>query len=241
MKKTFIILFYTLFCLVLLYPAGVITSSFFGYTFELLSLTIFAAFIALISLFTFVMSIKIKEIFISNTFCVFAGILAPLSLISNAFFVIGAYYFSLYERTCVIVSMFITSTCCVILLLRHSKPGNIKSISLILSVLICIPVNFLDFTAFAFGQFGEDTVVKNAESPSGAYFANVIASSQGALGGDTVVNVFDSNKDIDLILVKLTKKPQQVYFGEWYEFEDMEIYWKSDDCLVINSKDYKIK
>ena len=31
------------------------------------------------------------------------------------------------------------------------------------------------------------------------------------------------------------------YFGEWGEFENMQNYWKDDNCLVINSVEYRIE
>jgi hypothetical protein len=35
-------------------------------------------------------------------------------------------------------------------------------------------------------------------------------------------------------------RPKQLYLGEWGEYETMDIYWKNDDCLVINGKEYGV-
>ena len=47
--------------------------------------------------------------------------------------------------------------------------------------------------------------------------------------------------DGNLILFKIKKKPQRVYFGDWGDFKNMQIYWKDDECLVINSVEYGIE
>lgn len=33
----------------------------------------------------------------------------------------------------------------------------------------------------------------------------------------------------------------QVYYGAWGEFENMEIYWKDENSLVINEKEYSVE
>ena len=43
-----------------------------------------------------------------------------------------------------------------------------------------------------------------------------------------------------IILAIKYGKPQTVYIGEWGEFKNMRIYWKNDECLVINSMEYEI-
>ena len=71
----------------------------------------------------------------------------------------------------------------------------------------------------------ENTVVQTPESPDGEYVAQVIRSDQGALGGDTLVEVYPKEKP---------RQKQRVYVGEWGEYTAMEICWKTDTCLVIN-------
>lgn len=44
-----------------------------------------------------------------------------------------------------------------------------------------------------------------------------IDSDQGALGGNTVVNVYE-NSVINVIIFRMEKKPQRVYPGEWGTF-----------------------
>jgi len=102
-----------------------------------------------------------------------------------------------------------------------------------------VPIGCLCFIALTFGGIGQNTVVQTIESPSGRYYAEVMDSDQGALGGDTFVDVYQQG-GVNTILFKAQKKPQRVYAGDWGEFETMQIHWKSDDCLVINAAAYEI-
>ena len=72
------------------------------------------------------------------------------------------------------------------------------------------------------------------------YYAEVIDSDQGALGGDTLVNVYKKG-ELNIFIFKIKKKPQRVYLGEWGEYKNMQIYWKNENCLIINSTEYKIE
>lgn len=113
-------------------------------------------------------------------------------------------------------------------------------IALVLSSLMILPIGFFSFIIFIFGNIGQNTVVQSVESPNGAYRAELVDSDQGALGGDTLVDVYE-NKGINTLVFKISKKPQRVYQGEWGEFKSMKIYWKNDSCLVMNSVEYKFK
>lgn len=47
---------------------------------------------------------------------------------------------------------------------------------------------------------------------------------------------------IDIFIFKILKKPQSFYESDLGEFGNIEeIYWKDDNCLVINSAEYKIE
>lgn len=117
---------------------------------------------------------------------------------------------------------------------------TLKVVALVLSALMILPICFFSFIALIFGNIGQNTVVQTVESPSGKYYAQVIDSDQGALGGDTLVDVYKKS-GINSILFKIENKPQRVYFGEWGEFGNMQIHWKDDNCLVINSVEYEIE
>ena len=134
----------------------------------------------------------------------------------------------------------LSAGCCCYLTVKYGKPLALKVVALVLSVLMILPICFFSFIALIFGNIAQNTVVQTVASPNGKYYAQVIDSNQGALGGDTLVVVNQSCR-INLILFKVEKKPQRVYLGDWGEFKNMQINWKDNNCLVINSVEYEIK
>lgn len=115
------------------------------------------------------------------------------------------------------------------------KKAVLVSVISVLTVITVVSVAFFGFIALIFWNFGQTTVVQTVESPDGAYYAEVIDIDQGALGGDTVVDVYEK------VFLNISKKSQRVYHGDWGEFRNMEIYWKDEHCLVINSTEYLIE
>lgn len=234
MKKATVILMCVLLGLIILYPAGVILTACFGYTFELISATAFAVTIAELSISIVVLDLIYKNTLQNKTLQVLMAIIAPLSLINAVFYIFTC------PRIWVVASVLFSAGCCCYITVKHGKPVSVKIAALVLSGLMVMPVGLISFTALIFGNIGQNTVVQAADSPSGKYYAEVIDSDQGALGGDTLVNVYERG-GVNAILFKIEKKPQRVYWGEWGEFENMKIRWKDDHCLIINSVEYVVK
>ena len=117
----------------------------------------------------------------------------------------------------------------------HLK-GVVAGLSLLVLVLLVLFLGFL--LVFTIGQ---NTVVQTLPSPGGTYYAEVIDSDQGALGGDTLVEVYDTRKKIDLFFLRVQKNPQLVYLGDWGEFMNMKLVWESEQVLRINGKSYEIE
>ena len=234
MKKAISILIGLLFTLTILYPAGVITTVCFGYNFELISVSVFAIAIAALSACIVVLDLVFKNTHENNTIRILLAIITPLSLINAVFYIFES------PQIWVIMSTFISAGCCCYLTVKYGKPLALKVVALVLSALMILPIGFFSFIALIFCNIGQNTVVQTVESPSGKYYAQVIDSDQGALGGDTLVDVYKKS-GINLIIFKIEKKPQRVYFGDWGEFNNMQIHWKDDNCLVINSVEYEIE
>lgn len=234
MKKATFIFVCVLFAFIAFLPITVTLFSCFGYVFELASYSPFAIITALLAVSTVALSIKAKDSIQNKAVIVLLAFTAPLSLINAVFYILEC------STVSVIVSMFICICCCGYLTIKYGKPLILKITCLVLSALMLLPIGFLSFIALAFGDLGENIVVQTVESPNGAYYAEVINSDQGALGGDTLVDVYESWK-IDALIFNISKKSQRVYSGEWGEFEDMNIYWKDENCLVINATEYTIK
>lgn len=215
--------------LLLLFPIGLSLSSVFGYQLVLFNDTAYAAVVALFSVYTVVLYERTQE----KPHCRILTLVAPVSLITSVFFMIKV------MSPWIVIIMAVCVFCCICLTWIYGKPKVLKIISLILVMLMILPVGFLGFITLVFGGIGRETVVQSVPSPSGTYYAELIDSDQGALGGDTFVEVHNSRK-INALLFQIEKKPQLVYHGDWGEFEDMKIFWKDDTCLVINSAEYRI-
>ena len=234
MKKVVSFLMWLLFILTTLYPAGVLITACFGYGFELISISAFAIVLAVLSVCIVVLDNVHKNALENKALRILLAIITPFSLINAVFYIFEN------PKIWVIEGVLISAGCCFYLTIKYGKPLALKIIALVLSALMVLPIGFISFILLIFGNIGQNTIVQTVESPSGKYYAQVIDSDQGALGGDTLVDVYEKS-GINAILFKIEKKPQRVYFGEWGEFNNMQIYWKDDECLIINSTEYPIK
>lgn len=95
-------------------------------------------------------------------------------------------------------------------------------------------------SVFVGEKFGKTSVVKQVPSPNQNYVAEVVDVDQGALGGDTLVNIKGTGKEIPVLLGKLVPGEENVYEGEWGEFETMVIQWKDNHTLLIDGKEYTV-
>ena len=125
------------------------------------------------------------------------------------------------------------------LMLRYGKYGFAQGLTTGVCLLLLLPIGFLSL--FSLFPIGRNRVVQSLPSPGGTYCAQVIDSDQGALGGDTIVEVYESRKQVNLLLIKLQKNPQLVYLGNWGEFENMNLRWESEQVLLINGRSYEVE
>ncbi len=158
----------------------------------------------------------------------------PLSFINSIFiFAYGP------ETRWQILFLLIYSSCCLATTLFFSRPIALKVISLVISFL---PAGFtwlISFISLIFIGFTSRTVMNTIDSPSGKYYIEVIYADAGATGGSTLVEV-NEKFEINLVILIITKKSKIIYRGRLNEYENMEIYWKDDNCIVIDSKEYMI-
>ena len=234
MRKVIFVLLCLLFALTMLFPVGALVSAFFGYTFELTSVLAVSAVIAVISVFTVISGIISKDKIINKGIIILSYILFPLSFINTVIYIFES------GELLVAICMLVSAVCCFFIMIRNIMSTVSKIIVSVLFSLMSAFVIFFAFIVLTFGNIGQNTVIKSIDSPSGNLYAQVIDSDQGALGGDTLVNVYEK-REIDVVIFKLKDKPQRVYLGEWREYESMHISWKDDKCLVINSVEYEIR
>lgn len=215
-------------------PVSTFVLYIFGYTVSLKNYSVFSAVFSLIILVSTALILKREKTNYGKSMRFFYALLPLFSLI-NAFI----YVFK--SRTLfVAVCMAVCIICSAIICEKICKSDLVKILSVTFSSLLF--VLFLIFSAsfIFFSSFSENTVKRNIPSPDGAYYAEIIDSDQGALGGDTVVYVHKNSK-LDLLILTVSKIPQRVYIGEWREYEAMQIQWKGNSCLLINSKEIHIE
>lgn len=234
MKTARSILGCLLFALIVLLPLGVTLSACFGYIFELANVSLYAIITALVAVSVVVLCCTAENYVGNRILTVLFALATPLSLINAVFYMFEC------GGIWVLLSMLICAGCCCYLTIKYSKPFALKMTGLVLSAFMVLPVGFLGLITLIFGDIGQNTVVQTVESPNGTYYAQVIDSDQGALGGDTLVDVYE-NKGINAFIFKISKNPRRVYHGDWREYKNMEIYWKNENCLVINSVAYTIE
>ncbi len=232
MKKASSVMIWTLFILMAFHPTGILAALCFGYGFKLMSVPVYAAAIAALSLCALVFDIISGNKAKNRTLRIIIALLTPMSLIGGLINV-----FACYEIAAVVSSLVSAVLCCC-LTVRHGKNLGIKITASIFYSLLILFFCFMSFLAVVMGNFGESTVIKSVDSPDGKYYAQVVSIDQGALGGDTLVSVY-KRSGIDLFLFKIEKRPQKLYFGEWGEY--IQISWTDDKCLRINSVEYSIK
>ena len=213
-------------------------SKLFGYTFvpnNGLALNIICA--VLIIFFT-INGIKYRNIETKMS-TVFSTILPAIATIF-IFFGIDSFNYNGTNFFMSLILASITLICSMVLFFLY-KCGKIIKIILGITYFILIVFMFLIFyTMVFFKDFSSNTLIKSEMSPNSIYLAEIIYNNQGALGGNTLVNVTHQKRDINLLIGKLKKDPKLIYRGKWGEFETMALRWETDEILYINGNKYDI-
>ncbi len=103
--------------------------------------------------------------------------------------------------------------------------------------MICyIIIAILGLFILMFGKLRYDSIITEIDSPDHKYTAIVISSDQGALGGDTLVNIEFNSKKRNSLLAEIKKDPKTIYSGDWGEHETLDIQWLGENILSINGK-----
>lgn len=224
-----------LFSVIFLFFSFGIIVSFFGYKFVLYN-NFITSLIITILLFCTTICLPIFKISMNKASRVFSAFLLPLSIFGELFFIAGADKDSHLEIT--IALAFVACCCTAYIFVKYSSILVLKILSGILSVLI---ITLLIFALLLYSPFAElypnDTVVKTLESPNNTYIANIIKSDQGALGGNTDVEISKTER-FNVIIGNFSRIPKIVYYGKYEEYKGMDISWKNETTLVINGKEF---
>ena len=145
----------------------------------------------------------------------------------------------------ILLLSYVSVICAIILFFSCTRGTGFKITFSIIYALILVPM-FLFSIVLLFGSiFMRGFVlieVTSAElSPNATYLAEVIRNDQGALGGHTTIEITEQNRDINLLIGELQRNPRKVYFGRWWEYKYMSLYWESDDILYVYLRDGTIR
>ncbi len=213
-------------------PAAAIIASLFGCGFILASYPAYAVLCAVTALIMLVAAFVPCEEKINKVTSVFSALLPFTALISMFMLLLKS------MNAVTVIAAIICFLCCFFAAAGLAYPLGLKIASLASAATLTCACLYIGFYIYIFSGIVSNTVVKSVESPSGKYVAEVIDSDQGALGGDTLVEV--RRKNINLIVAEIKGCSRQIYIGEWGEFENISVYWIDDDHVIVNNREYKI-
>lgn len=169
----------------------------------------------------------------SRTTCVLACLLLPASTLHAMVWTVG---FARFWLAALLSLVWVALSA--IIMIKNVRTLGAKLAASLPSVLILLPtLLFMLFLPFAWGH---RTTMRTITSPDRNYRAEVINVDEGALGGATIVEVYDLRKQFDGIVFLFQKKPQIVYDGDWGKFKTMKLEWESEQVLMINGVSYEI-
>ena len=227
MKEKRLFLPHILIALSLFLPVATLIFYCFGYSVYLANYHLFSVISALVFI---VSALVISK---KNIYCKISAFLPMFSFINLAICLFK-------DRSVVaLVCMIVCFICSAIIAEKACSSAKAKIASVITSAFLAVLIILVSIFCVGFGNFGQNTVVERIYSPEKTFYAEIIDSDQGALGGDTVVYVY-KNSRLNLLVLTISKTPQRVYIGEWKEYESMQTEWKNENCLLINSKEYNI-
>ena len=234
MKKLLSTLSCVLLALIAFSPVCSLVCTIFGYKFTLVYPGAFAIAIFALTAITVLVSILSKEILENKFICVVVSALTPMALINTGF----------YVRPC--GTLWITASVlicvgCGYLTIRHGKPLTVRTGAMVLTAGLLLPMVFICFVLSVAGKTQNYELLDTVDSPTGAYYAEIIDNNQGEKGGTKMVQIYP-DKDIETPLFHIRKKPI-IIFQEYYknnEADKLEVVmqWKDDTHLVINGENY---
>lgn len=239
-NKFYLSIFITMFLLNWFLPAGTVITSVFGYTFELFNYFVIGTITTVFSLFFMIFTIR-KRSFVKKCYKKSWFVFLSIGTFINYFFYCLNFE---HESTCMIVIfsliMIVNFVFTVILNLSLSDTKAKLIVNIIAVSVLVIPLCFYSFFTALIGGMGYVKVVRSVPSPNGEYVAEILDINQGDLGGDTVVQI-NENKGLNCFVLKIEKKPNRIYYGEWGEFETIDVSWENEEFVLIDSVRYRVK
>ncbi len=225
-----------------IYPLAFLLFNLLGFSFEIKNTYVFSLTIAFMSLVAVILYLVFPEAFNCIATKILISVCLPLSLINGAAIFMSRNDPFAYKLSLILSIIYIALPvlCYCFLTVKCVKPQAVKISSLAVSALLVFPLAFIMFLSVAFGDMDSVKVIRSVDSPSRKYCAEIIDADQGALGGNTLVRTY-TRKKYEGLIFEIDRHPKRVYIGPWGEFNNMELSWKDDNTLLINSVEYKVK
>lgn len=187
-----------------------------------------AAFLALPSIVTVVLSLLTKEW--PEESGTLVALMLPLSLVNAGIALLG------WESIPAAVGAMVAMGCGLLLTVLHTRPLAFMIVIFALTAHVGGGL----FFAGMMGNFGKIQVVRSIPSPDGSCWVEVVSHDQGALGGDTLVKVCGKESSWNGVVFRLNQTPDVIYVGQWWEYKTIQVAWKNDHCLIINGQSIAI-
>ena len=234
MKKLLSVLSCLLLVLIAFCPVISLICAAVGYKFTLVNPGVFAIAIFVLTAITVLVSIICKEVLENRVICAVVSALTPMALFNTAF----------YVRSCGVLWIVASVLICVgcgYLTIRHGNPLSVRTGALVLTAGLLLPVAFICFVMSVAGKTQNYVVLDTVDSPSGAYYAEIIHNDQGEKGGSKMVHIYpEKNIETPVFLIR---KNRIIIYEEFYKANEADkvevvVQWKDDTHLVINGKNY---
>lgn len=195
-----------------------------------------------------------ESVFVLTSDIVFLLLLSVLSVLltigilrtEHSFLALPAVFLAIVNSTVILfhcgwqslVVVFLLPLCGWLILVRMPK-GWLRITAIILNGLLTV-LFLMSLPVMLFGiSLNMTTEVMMVDSPDGRHTAIVQAIDQGALGGDTRVLVQDNNRTVSIGIGSFIHT-RGIYWGDWSEFQDMELHWQTEEILVIDGIAYNV-
>ena len=239
-EKIYSSLFQIAFVLNGFFPICALISTLFGYEFSLFNYPVMAIITMAVTLVFMVFAKRKRDYVIEHYKKIYFPILPVLAFLNFIFYFKGYNSESSYVTIIFSAVMILDFVFAVILnfIISDTKARQITNIIAVIVLVIPLIIGLLFVTLF--GSIGYVKVVRSVPSPNGEYIAEILDSNQGALGGDTIIQI-QEDKGINCLIFKIEKKPNRIYYGEWGEFDDIDVRWENNEVVLIDAVKYPIK
>lgn len=232
MKKVITVLMYVLMVLisaVLLSIPGLFVAACFNYELELIHLPFYTALLAGLSVCLVILTLVFRYETESAPLKILLAFLLLLSMVNAAFCI------SVCRQLSVIICSVIQIGCCGYLTVRYGSPRIWKRAILIECVLLLLPFIVICYTG---KDFPQKTVMNKLISPDGAHYVQVEAPAPEH-DEDAVIAVYKNNR-FEFFIFGFTDYPGIVYSCDQSELDRLDIRWKDESSLIIDSQEYRI-